>query len=134
MFSRIALMIVLIASPISLGCKTIHRSLLQSALPPLSLNKITFDLSQISSEGLVGSGDGLRSLSYEFCIPANLQSLAEVKAIDSTFQHSRSPGRIRCTQEQYLVIGETHKSNWRTILTQLTQLNYIQRIDQFLGE
>jgi hypothetical protein len=76
----------------------------------------------------------LRSLSYEFCIPANAQSLAETRAIDATLQYSRSPGRIRCTSAQYLVIGSTHKPNWREILTRLTELDYVERIDEFRGE
>ena len=105
---------------------------LPGAADPTS--KITFDLARLSPEGLVGQVDARRSLSYEFCIPATPQALAEVRAIDPTLQHSRSPGRIRCTRDQYLVIGETHKPNWRDILTQLTQRPYVQRIDEFFGE
>ena len=102
------------------------------AIAPTS--KITFDLARLSPDGLVGQAEARRSLSYEFCIPATPQALAAVRAIDPTLQHSRSPGRIRCTRDQYLVIGETHKPNWRDILTQLTQLPYVQRIDEFVGE
>lgn len=134
MISRIALISVLVFTPTVLGCKSLSRSFIQSTLPEASLTKITFDISRISSEGLLGPPDGLRSLSYEFCIPANERSLTEIRSIDSTLQYSRSPGRIRCKSDQYLVIGETHKPNWREILTRLTALNYVQRIDEFFGE
>jgi len=125
---------LLLVSPGLLACKTLYRSQAQAVAPSVPFQKITFDLSRISAAGLVGPPDGLRSLSYEFCIPANDQAVAEVKAIDPTVQYSRSPGRIRCQRDQYLVIGNTHKSNWREILTQLVQLDYVQRIDEFLGE
>jgi len=127
------LAIFLLAAPMVFACEANRRSLTQtsSASP---LRKITFDVSQISSEGLVGPKDGLRSLSYEFCIPATKATLAEVQAIDPTVQHSRSPGRIGCKRDQYLVIGHTHQPNWRVVLTNLVNLNYVQRIDQFWGE
>ncbi|MDX2229140.1 MAG: hypothetical protein NW220_05865 [Leptolyngbyaceae cyanobacterium bins.349] len=103
----------------------------QAATP---LTKITIDLTRISPAGLVGPPDGLRSMSYEFCIPRHEAAIAEIQAIDPTLQYARSPGRIRCSQDQYLVIGNTHKPNWREILTKLAQLDYVQRIDQFFGE
>lgn len=134
MMSRIVLISVLVVAPTVLGCKTLNRSRMQSALPEASFKKITFDISRISSEGLIGPASGLRSLSYEFCIPANERSLAEVRAIDSTLQYSRSPGRIRCKADQYLIMGDTHKPNWREILTRLTALNDVQRVDEFWGE
>ena len=99
-----------------------------------ALEKITFDLSTISPEGLIGSGDGLRSLSYEFCIPKNAQYVAEVQKIDPEINLSNSRGRIGCTANQYLCIGETHQKNWYEILISIAQLDYVQRIDQFFGE
>lgn len=123
----------LLASFPAVACEANRRSPVpMSSVSPL--RKITFDLSQISAAGLVGPKDGLRSLSYEFCIPATMVALAEVQAIDSTVQHSRSPGRIGCKRDQYLVIGHTHQSDWRTVLTNLVNLDYVQRIDQFWGE
>lgn len=100
-----------------------------------ALDKITFDLAQISPDGLIGSEGSLRSLSYEFCIPATATHLAEVEAIDPSVQHfQHSRGRIGCTIEQYLCIGNTHQTGWREALMQLAQLDYIERIDEFLGE
>lgn len=100
-----------------------------------ALDKIAFDLSPISSEGLVGSGGNVRSLRYEFCIPATETALTEVLAIDPTlhyFEHSR--GRIGCTGEQRLVIGSTHQPQWREILVQIARLEYVDRIEEFVGE
>ena len=96
--------------------------------------KITFDLGQISAEGLIGKEGGQRSMAYEFCIPANPQTLAEVKDIDSTVQYSRSPGRIGCQSDEYLCIGHTHQNNWREVLNQLAQLEYVKQINPFWGE
>jgi len=110
------------------------RSLNQSRANEAWVKKIRFDLSRISNDGLIGEKDNLRSISYEFCIPATEQALTQIQAIDSTLKHSRSPGRIRCKSDQYLVIGDTHKSNWREILTNLANLDDVQRIDEFVGE
>jgi len=98
------------------------------------VNKIRFDLSAISPEGLMGDQNSLRSLSYEFCIPAQLTTLKEVKVIDKTLQYSRSRGRIGCRSNQYLCIGDTHQSQWKTILLKLAGLDYVKKIEQFWGE
>lgn len=131
---RVTVIGLLMVTPELLACKTEHRSQAQATSQQASMQKITFDLSRISEAGLVGTGSSLRSLSYEFCIPATSQALAAVQQIDPSVQFSRSPGRIRCQKEQYLVIGHTHQPNWRTILTQLAQLDSVQRIDEFFGE
>lgn len=99
-----------------------------------TLQKISFDLANISAEGLIGPPNGLRSLSYEFCIPAEAIHLAEIRQIDPTLQISRSRGRIGCQRNQYLVIGQTHNSRWREILLAIARLDYVQQIDQFFGE
>ncbi len=96
-----------------------------------ALAKITFDLSELSLDGLLGTGDGLHSLSYEFCIPANSQVVAEIKQIDATIHlYPNSPGRIGCRQDQYLCIGDTHHPQWREILLSLAKLPYIEKIEQ----
>jgi hypothetical protein len=96
--------------------------------------KITFDLSAISPEGLIGNQQSLRSVGYEFCIPAQPDARKEVKAIDPTVQFSRSRGRIGCQKHQYLCIGETHQPEWKTVLLKLAELDYVKRIDRFWGE
>jgi hypothetical protein len=97
-------------------------------------DKITFDLSAISPAGLIGNQQSLRSVGYEFCIPAQADRVKEVKAIDPTVQFSRSRGRIGCQKHQYLCIGETHQPDWKTVLLKLAGLNYVKRIDRFWGE
>ncbi len=127
--------VVLLAfiTPALLGCKP-GQNQARSASPNQALNKITFDLSSVSADGLIGPVDGLRSLSYEFCIPAKAEFLQQVKAIDPSVQISRSPGRIGCTKSQYLVIGDTHQPQWREVLLAIAHLDYVQKIDQFFGE
>jgi hypothetical protein len=97
-------------------------------------DKITFDLSAISPEGLIGNQQSLRSVGYEFCIPAQADTVKAVKAIDPTVQFSRSRGRIGCQNHQYLCIGQTHQAEWKTVLLKLAGLNYVKRIDRFWGE
>jgi hypothetical protein len=97
-------------------------------------SKITFDLSQIDESGLIGTGSGKHSLSYEFCIPRGQKFLEEVLAIAPEVQHYTSPGRIGCRKEQYLCIGNTHNPQWREILLQLANLSYIERINQTFWE
>ncbi|MBL1174542.1 hypothetical protein [Pantanalinema sp. GBBB05] len=110
------------------------------ALPPTAgiddpFHKITFDLSQLSPTGLVGSGTGRRSLDYEFCIPATETAVTEIQAIDPTIQvYRNSRGRIGCDRAQYLSIGNTYHPQWRSILNQIVQLDYVERIDQSFGE
>lgn len=99
------------------------------------LQKITFDLTQISAEGLMGSGSGLRSLNYEFCIPAEETYVAEIEDIDPDihiYRHSR--GRIGCTSEQYLCVNEAYGAGWQTALLAIAQLDYVERIDEFFAE
>lgn len=106
-----------------------------ASLPAESAQKITFDLSGLSAAGLIGPETGRRSISYEFCIPATAAHLTEVTTIDPSVQHfSGSRGRIGCTRDQYLCIGDTNQPNWHEILLTLASLDYIERIDQFFGE
>ena len=103
--------------------------------PNSILEKITFDISAISPEGLIGLPNGLRSVSYEFCIPAREQSLKELQAIDPSIKYyANSPGRIGCHSNQYLCIGDIHNPRWQEILLSIARLDYVERIDQFYGE
>lgn len=92
---------------------------------------IRFDSSRLNSEGLVGPPDGLRALSYEFCIPAVEAHVGEIEAIDSTITIQRSsPGRIGCGSDEYLAIGSTHPPGFRKVLEQLARLPYVERIEE----
>lgn len=96
---------------------------------------IRFDLSRLGDNGLYGPPDGLRSLDYEFCIPSGEPYAGEVRAIDPSARfHAGSPGRIGCTGEQSLVLGNTHQPGFREILQKLAALPYVTRIDQAFFE
>lgn len=97
--------------------------------------KIRLDLSGSNEDGLYGPPNGLRAMSYEFCIPAR-QSLADdIRAIDRTIQiFPNSRGRIGCTNEQYLCVGSSHQPGFRLVLTRLAQLEYVTRIDPSYAE
>jgi hypothetical protein len=98
---------------------------------PSTPDKITFDLNQFDDDGLYGPPDGKRSLDYEFCIPQGDTYAEEVQAIDPTVNfYPMSPGRIGCTEQQTLAIGNTHQENFRLVLLELTNLDYIERIQR----
>jgi hypothetical protein len=99
------------------------------------LSKIEFDLSILDPNGLYGPPDGLKSLGYEFCIPANATKIAEIHSIDPDIKiYKQSQGRIGCNNNEYLCMGETHNKAYQTILTELAQLPYIKRISQSFYE
>ena len=98
-------------------------------------SKITFSLEQLNESGLYGPPDGLRALHYEFCIPGDSDHEAEVRQIDPTIQiFKTSPGRVGCTDEEYLCVGNTHQPDFRMVLCKLANLPYIKRIDQVFFE
>ncbi len=114
------LLILIAASGLLTGCATVLRA----------SDKITFDLSALNADGLIGPPDGLRAVSYEFCIPDTETHRAEVRAIDPTVEfQGGSPGRIGCGPDQCLCIGMTHQPGFRRILRNLAECRYIERID-----
>ncbi|MFK0571753.1 hypothetical protein [Endozoicomonas sp.] len=93
--------------------------------------KVAFDLSRLDADGLYGPADGKRSLSYEFCIPAHVNTARQVMSIDSTaIVYKESPGRLQCGKEQYLVIGDTYQAGYLVTLKNLAALEYVTRIEQ----
>lgn len=102
---------------------------------PELLSKIYFDLSKLNDYGLYGAPDGLQSVSYEFCIPKLEKLVNEVQSIDSTIIiYKDSPGRIGCSEDEYLCIGNTHQKNYREVLHKLAELEYIKKIAQSFFE
>lgn len=92
-------------------------------------SKIGFDHNAIQDDGLVGPLDGLRALSYEFCIPREDRYRDEVRSIDPTIRvYASAPGRIGCTGEEWLCIGHTHQPGFREILLRLAALSYVEQI------
>ena len=102
--------------------------------PEPALAKITFDLSIIGDDGLYGPPDGRVARGYEFCIPAQEDVMAEVRAIDPTIELSRSPGRIGCETGELLAIGNTGQRDWFGVLRRLAGLPYVRRIEAYHGE
>jgi hypothetical protein len=100
--------------------------------PPLTKtqqDKIAMDLSALDDRGLRGPPKGLRSMSYEFCIPANERYASEVQRIDPTLELMRgSRGRIGCTKDQILCVGNTGQRGYQQVLERLAGLDYTSRI------
>ncbi|WP_422136644.1 hypothetical protein [Endozoicomonas sp. ALD040] len=93
--------------------------------------KIQFDLNELNREGLRGKDDSLTAVSYEFCIPDNIEYVDQVMAIDPTLVVYRvSPGKIQCRSGEYLAVGDTHQQDYYEVLKKLTELEYVKRIQE----
>lgn len=111
---------------LSLACQPISSTNSTSAV-----DKVAFDLSSLDENGLYGPADGKRSLDYEFCIPTGDAYAQAVGAIDPSVRFfPQSLGRIGCSEDEVLAIGNTHQSDYADILIELANLDYIDRIQQ----
>jgi len=101
----------------------------EPAVDEAALAKIEFSLADIREDGLTGPPDGLRAVSYEFCVPDEAAKLAEVQAIDPTVQVMLgAKGRVGCGDGTVLCIGSTHQPNWRAVLERVGSLSYVPRV------
>lgn len=97
--------------------------------------KIKFEVDNIRPDGLRGPSDGLVSVAYEFCVPANEQAYEEVRRIDPSIKiYPGSRGRIGCGKDETLCIGSTHQPRWREVLKRLSALSYISEIRECFYE
>jgi len=129
-FLRI-MMVILVAASVA-GC---HASTEPGGSQWPEVAKIKFRFDNIRPDGLRGSPNGLVAVSYEFCVPANEQAYEDVQQIDPSLQiHLISPGRIGCSTNQTLCIGETHQLRWRDVLRGLSSLTYITEIRESFFE
>ncbi len=93
-----------------------------------TLRKIEFDQSMIDQKGLL---IGTVMVDYEFCIPKNETSVAEVKAIEPDVNIPRlAKGRIGCSAEEYVCIVSTKGPEWKERLYAIASLPYVKRIIQ----
>lgn len=94
-------------------------------------NKIGFDLKRLDQDGLYTVDDGKRALSYEFCIPADVDKAQAVLAIDpSAIIYQSSKDRVNCGENEYLVLGDTFQTDYRVTLQHLVNLKYVMKIVQ----
>lgn len=93
-------------------------------------DKIRFDVTALDQAGLYGPANGLRALSYEFCIPDEPHAQAEVRSIDASLRLQSARGRIGCGDGELLCIGNTHQPRYRAVLEALARLPYVARIEQ----
>ncbi|PSR17338.1 hypothetical protein C8255_13145 [filamentous cyanobacterium CCP3] len=121
--AAIALPVGVVVFVISTACQPVSSSNSSAS------DKIAFDLSTLDENGLYGPPSGKRSLDYEFCIPVGDAYAQAVGAIDPSVQlFPQSLGRIDCGEGEILAIGNTNQADYDTILIELANLDYIERI------
>ena len=97
---------------------------------PTVWKKVHIDFRKLDANGLMGPANGKVAVNYEFCIPAQGKYWQQIQKIDPTaVKMEGSKGRIACTKEQWLVVGNTHRSNYMQVLYDLAALPYIDKID-----
>ena len=87
-------------------------------------------LNELNEEGLFGPPDGLRAMSYEFCIPNKPQYISEIKTIDPAVQIQHAPGRVGCNDSELLCTGHTANKDYLLILATLADKQYIKVIKE----
>lgn len=97
-------------------------------------NKIKFDYKSLDDNGLVGSVDGKRSISYEFCLPNDIKLKRAVMVIDSSLKFQQGRGRSNCSDKEILAIGNTHQAQAQRVLENLASLDYIREISETYWE
>lgn len=121
--SLVAILIITIAS-----C-----SLFKSKAFKQAESKMNFEFSKLDKNGLIKKRGS--SLAYEFCIPNNETYLDKIKEIDESISIYKSgSGRIGCSNNEILCIGETHNKDYKRILTQIAELEYVKSINESFFE
>ena len=94
---------------------------------------MNFEFSKLYKNGLIKKRG--TSLAYEFCIPNNETYLDKIKEIDESISIYKSgSGRIGCSNNEILCIGETHNKDYKRILTQIAELEYVKSINESFFE
>ena len=96
--------------------------------------KVKIDLSRFDKDGLSGPPDGKVAVNYEFCIPKDEKKWKEVLKIDADLQRLPSKGRIGCDDQSWLVVGSTHRPQFKRILYDLAALPYVARNEEVFWE
>jgi hypothetical protein len=108
-------------------------SLFKSKAVKQAESKMNFEFSKLDKNGLIKKRG--TSLAYEFCIPNNETYLDKIKEIDESISIYKSgSGRIGCSNNEILCIGETHNKDYKRILTQIAELEYVKSINESFFE
>lgn len=101
-----------------------------SPVPYRSGDTIAFDFDDLDADGRYATEEGdLRYLSYEFCIPARDDVMADVTATDTSALCTEvAPGTGGCGGDEMLCVGNTKPSNFRSVLERLAAKPYIREI------
>lgn len=95
--------------------------------------KMNFSFSKLDKKGLIKEKG--TSLAYEFCIPNTEANLNEIKAIDESIAvYKSSKGRIGCSKDEILCIGETVDKDYKNILIEISKKSYVKSINESFFE
>lgn len=104
-------------------------------VPERQSPKIKLKLERFDALGLEGPPDGKRSADYEYCVPNQEANRAQVASIDPTSRfHSGSKGRVNCSDDEILVIGNTRQPEFAKTLEAIAALPYVREIRRVLYE
>lgn len=92
--------------------------------PEIADQKITFDLTEIDENGLMGPPDGRVLIAYIFYIPVLESNQKEVASIDPSVRFFRR-------EDYYQCIGSGGSPK---VIRKLARLPYIKKINRFYGE
>lgn len=119
-----ATLAVILAGPLP-GCRAVDTP--DDTWPEAA--KVGFPLDDIRADGLRGPPDGLTSVAFEFCVPADAGVYRQLLQIDPRLSvQPAASGRIGCQANQALVIGETGQAGWRGTLMALSRLDFVEEI------
>lgn len=126
--------LILLILTTTFSCNHLQKALSDTNTTNCNYHKIYFDIDQIDANGLMGPEDGKVLLSYEFCIPDNDSIIDCIMQIDPEFKVLSSKGRSNCEKGYKLVTGSSGSPNFKSIVCELTRLDYIQEIKRTYNE
>ena len=107
----------------------VNCNILKSKEVKTAESKMSFTFSKLDKNGLIKKRG--TSLAYEFCIPNKEEYLDKIKSIDESIAiYKSSTGRIGCSKDEILCIGETSNRDFKRILTEIGNLNYVKSINE----
>lgn len=111
---------------ITSSCKTVENKASTDQYDNCKMEKVKFLFPQ--------STEAKFDIDFEFCIPKDEKYYQEILAIDPGLKKAESKGRSKCSDNQYLIMGNTHNKDYMDILCKIANLEYVKEINQTFWE